>query len=272
MITWFYGNCYKLTTILTNQYMIEQKQLTDILIYFNQSITEEKFPKEAKLFLTSEKNSYGIVISDWRNGKVTRSASDRGQHKGFYLKPVQHSYETTNPKCSHESFHDCMSKSIAAILKGSQSQCSAVSMPLLPICKINKTIEEEKEFWEAWHKSDDQCFSNVNCIILEYSADKVFSLESEQENITFKFTYRMPTNSTTIYEEYWIYDEINAIASVGGTLGMCIGFSFTSLVSSLINILQYLLLKQKCSKPKGQKSRRERRREKWSNILRSQML
>ena len=40
--------------------------------------------------------------------------------------------------------------------------------------------------------------------------------------------------------------------SVGGTLGMCIGFSFTGVISSLINLLQYaiMIIKKKLSKKK----------------------
>ena len=33
-----------------------------------------------------------------------------------------------------------------------------------------------------------------------------------------------------LYEEYLIYDNIHLIGSIGGTLGMCIGFSFTGII------------------------------------------
>ena len=59
-----------------------------------------------------------------------------------------------------------------------------------------------------------------------------------EKNKSFTLHYQIPSNSTTLYEEYLIYDAINVIGSVGGTLGMCIGFSFTGLISSLLKILQ----------------------------------
>ena len=34
----------------------------------------------------------------------------------------------------------------------------------------------------------------------------------------------------TLYEEYLIYDDIHLIGSIGGTLGMCIGFSFIGII------------------------------------------
>ena len=53
--------------------------------------------------------------------------------------------------------------------------------------------------------------------------------------------YHFFDNSTTVYEEYLIYDAISMIGSVGGTLGMCIGFSFTGIISFLMNILQHVI-------------------------------
>ena len=37
-----------------------------------------------------------------------------------------------------------------------------------------------------------------------------------------------------VYLEYIIYDFVATISAVGGTLGLCIGFSFTGVVSSLM--------------------------------------
>ena len=239
IITAYRGNCFKITSILTNPYLIRDR--TIINIYFNESITEEDFPNWSYIFVTSEKNSYGIVSSNWMNGKILRTQIDAGMRRDFDLKPVQHSYLTTHPKCSHEAYYDCVSKSIlASIKKGVSSQCSMISLPLLPLCKINKTIEEQKEFLEAYSKGNDQCFGMTYCIVSEYSADEI-AYRPSMENGTFEFGFIMSSNSTTIYEEYLIHDGINAIGSVGGTLGMCIGFSFTGLASYLLNILKHLI-------------------------------
>ena len=79
------------------------------------------------------------------------------------------------------------------------------------------------------------------CIISEYSGEEAYNIRSNNKSVTFLFGYRFLSNSTTLYEEYWVYDGISTIGSVGGTLGMCIGFSFTGLFSYLINILQHVL-------------------------------
>ena len=50
------------------------------------------------------------------------------------------------------------------------------------------------------------------------------------------FAYEIdPPEEVTVFQEYVVYDAIGIIGSVGGTLGMFIGFSFTGFISSLIN-------------------------------------
>ena len=46
-----------------------------------------------------------------------------------------------------------------------------------------------------------------------------------------------------VLEEYLIYDFITMIGSIGGTLGLCIGFSFSNLFNSLISSFKVLTTK-----------------------------
>ena len=105
-----------------------------------------------------------------------------------------------------------------------------------------------------------KCSTDNYCITSEYSGEVASYKISDNKSIPFQFWYRIPSNSTTLFEEYWVYDGINTIGSVGGTLGVCIGFSFTGLISYLINIFQHAififkakLVDRKFTKPKSQK-------------------
>ena len=103
-------------------------------------------------------------------------------------------------------------------------------------------------------RNNNQCNINTRlCNYLDYSGKE--TQKSKSDVGSFRFTYNIPSNSTTLYEEYLIYDAINAIGSVGGTLGMCIGFSFSGLVSSLINILQQAIFLMKPKKSNLHKKR-----------------
>ena len=141
------GHCYNLQSVLNNKYMV--KEVTQISIYFNESTTEEGIPPFLKVFITSENNSHGVVWSNWKNGKVMETQIDKGMEKVVDLKPIQHSYLTTNSKCSYESLYECVSRYVAEYLKGSSSQCSTLSLTSYPICKIDKTKEETDEFTNA---------------------------------------------------------------------------------------------------------------------------
>ena len=46
----------------------------------------------------------------------------------------------------------------------------------------------------------------------------------------------VPPEQITVHEEYIVYDTLGIIGSVGGTLGLFIGFSFSGLVSSIMEM------------------------------------
>ena len=75
------------------------------------------------------------------------------------------------------------------------------------------------------------------CIKLSYGA-KVNTYKGEHYNqVKVKFICAHPSK-VEVKEEYIIYDSIAFIGSVGGTLGLCIGFSFYTLTEALIDWLE----------------------------------
>lgn len=68
-----------------------------------------------------------------------------------------------------------------------------------------------------------------------------------------------------MYQEYVVYDAIGIIGSVGGTLGLFIGFSFSGLISELIDVCSSLL---KSKHGQSQVSHKNiSRTEQYQNIL-----
>ena len=55
--------------------------------------------------------------------------------------------------------------------------------------------------------------------------------------------YRFATLKTKVSKEYLIYDVIGMVGLVGGTLGLFIGFSFSNVLTCMIEYLQLLVLK-----------------------------
>ena len=80
------------------------------------------------------------------------------------------------------------------------------------------------------------------CSILQYSGIVKYKERLDvAHSVQFKYRFANP-QSVKVHEEYLIYDMIGLIGSVGGTLGMFIGFSFTGVVTCFFNFLKKLIL------------------------------
>ena len=74
-----------------------------------------------------------------------------------------------------------------------------------------------------------------SCIITQYlETYKWIGNWISSEDYKFSLIYQFSKNETIVFEEYLIYDLISMIGSVGGTLGLFIGFSFNNVVSDIL--------------------------------------
>ena len=88
-----------------------------------------------------------------------------------------------------------------------------------------------------------------SCKITQYSG-KIISdstttfnyFEADNKASYVKYQFDAPLYAK-VYEEYIIVDAIGMIGSVGGTLGLFIGFSFSNVINVLIGYLQLFLNK-----------------------------
>ena len=62
-----------------------------------------------------------------------------------------------------------------------------------------------------------------------------FTNDSKEAYIGYWFNYE---DEVEVFEEYLIYEITSVIGSIGGTLGLFIGFSFFDMSTKLINIFQ----------------------------------
>ena len=235
--TFYSGICHKISVLSGNM-----KQYTQFILNFNESIPHDELPT-VDIHITSEKNSYGIATNAWINGRVMHinTQIEKGISKIIDLKPEKHNYLAINSICSDESFYDCFSRLFGEKLERNQRKCSPISLPSLPLCKLNDTSYNEtyNVFLTLWDEITSKELCPKLCTTLEYSGQVTSIPSASLWNGTFIFLYKfLSSNSTTVYNEYLIYDAVSMIGSVGGSLGLCIGFSFTGMVSCLINIIQ----------------------------------
>ena len=64
-------------------------------------------------------------------------------------------------------------------------------------------------------------------------------LEENKTNVEFweKLWHFTPPYMEMVYDEYLLFDFLGLISSVGGTLGIFIGFSFIAIISSFLSYL-----------------------------------
>ena len=88
------------------------------------------------------------------------------------------------------------------------------------------------------------------CSSLEYTGHPTLKLKSQSKEIStengtdsvngeYVWSYKM-ASKVQVNEEYVVYDAIGMVGTVGGTLGLFIGFSFRDIVVILIDSLEQL--------------------------------
>ena len=97
-------------------------------------------------------------------------------------------------------------------------------------------------FLQNFQKSNN--FSRP-CTIEQYSGDISWTWGFDKDSkrraeIAYEF---LPPKMMVVNKEYLIFDTIGLIASVGGTLGMSIGFSFSGSITALIKFIENKFVK-----------------------------
>ena len=78
-----------------------------------------------------------------------------------------------------------------------------------------------------------------SCTVEEYEGRVDFEDMRPEEISIFQLIFRYsPPYKVLVTQEYLIYDSIGMIGSVGGTLGMFIGFSFYDVVARMANFFR----------------------------------
>ena len=228
-----------------------------IQINFNKSIPQEKLPIELTAHMTSEKNSYGILTNQWMDGEMFQFGIKQNLHKVLDIK--QEKYIYLGNKCSTESFYECVVKRLVAYdFKTCPKKCNPkiFSLPKseeydkIPFCKDNEKPCASFETVEIFQATTTK-FCPKLCNMVQYSGKKIMVYKHKQGPYTYSFRYRFtPPHTEKVYEEYLIYDIVNMVGSVGGNLGMWIGFSFTGVISNLIKMILDKIPKKRLKKVK----------------------
>ena len=242
------GTCYKISTERTSHSAVNRGYSPFILVEYNKLIEINNLPL-LKAYFTSEKNAYGVTFSEWMDGEVLEFNIETNVYQEISLRPERYIYLRAKSKCIDDSFYECFG---FKFLSNNFNECPRKCLPNITfpsyaryeekeytVCQTNEEIECSTEIAKQMFDNiteTDACLKS--CSILQYSGKVQYKEKYDDTHATeFKYRFAKP-QSVKVHEEYLIYDEIGLIGSVGGTLGIFIGFSFSGVVTCVINIVQ----------------------------------
>ena len=228
-----------------------------IKINFNESVFDSS---KLKIQIMDDENSYGVLYGKFL-GKILSYQVEFRKSLWLKLQPEKYIYldksQSPKSKCSDSSYYECLE---IELLEQIESKCSKKCSPIhtknISISKcdadeIEIRICAENILSEKFQFGGFKSKCKKPCEIRQYTEDWKFWIDgnglpddlNEESKLWFWLWYQFEDEQDTIvYEEYLIYDTINMIGSLGGTLGLFIGFSFSNVLNVIISFIKSCLI------------------------------
>ena len=219
-------------------------------MFFSLTFPKSYKPSRVEIFLTSQSNAYGVIGGSWVEGDIYSTFIPIYKTKAylarFSLKAVKMIDHQSTTKCSKTlSYYVCMGLELQQ--KEHYKNCSKFCIPIIwktlielssnESFTICKTVEENycmaTLMNHIFTTKTKQC--HVRCEQFKYSARKMYDPTYWPES-DMEMAFNFPSANLIEYEEYVIYDWIGMIGSIGGSLGLFIGFSFRDVFSYIIQL------------------------------------
>ena len=207
-------------------------------------------PRQFYVWFTSEANHYGYYNDEFFEGKEFLQKVLPGERIVLTFHSIEYIYREQESNCTYETFLHQWKPYLQKIdFSQCPEKCSGghglVDLSSLPICSNKESAECVNDLidtnYEEFASSDNY---KRPCETLEYAGTvyDVSTIPEETRNEStsiFQMNYKFSTPElTTEYKEHLVFDTVNMIGSVGGTLGMCVGFSFSGIISNTLDLIK----------------------------------
>ena len=220
-------------------------------IKFNPSILEKNLPNVV-MTIVSENNVYGIYKNylgdyDYFEGQELIIPGEFGKMQYVKFQTQKHIFldKSQSPKSSCQfgtTFYEYFD---ATLIEEIAKKCPIKCLPYvsgnhsIPTCNTeNDNICAYNTFNEVQNKDSFMKKPTHSCIKIQYDQTYLWEKSRNISKNEFWFGYSLANERVRVMEQYLIYDAISMIGSVGGTLGLFIGFSFRDVISLVINMFQ----------------------------------
>ena len=233
-----YGLCY----ILESEWQPKPHQFFNLTIQRN--LEKQDKPDKVILFMASPESWYGITTDAWPYLRLENHTFEFNTSAFFWVdmyvkKMTYQKGHSSIKKCleNHVSSYNCPHKCIPFFLS---------FLDHLPTCLTNKETYCMYDYW-GWaeefnvYSQYKQCLKPLTTILYEANPAKLEGVVSPNNSVDLLFGYA--SNEMEIKEEALMIGTSSYIGSVGGSLGLFLGFSFFTHLSWCIDKLVDLCCK-----------------------------
>ena len=185
------------------------------------------------VLVTSRENSPGFFYWNWKDGQPLEITMNKNTYVKYNIQPQITKYLEETGKCQQESYYKC----IASQLDTTEfNECTKKCIP-----NLFSNLEKNYNIPFCQNDTDNEnCALNVidkilkqeigykckkSCLNVAYVGE-LSTTSANNNNYTknwnvykFRYVLRNEDFASKVYEEYFIYDAVGMIGSVGGTLG-----------------------------------------------------
>ena len=245
------GICYKITKS-TSAPFINQTYFS-MEIFFNNSLSKNDLPT-TKFFITTERNSYGIANFQWIEGEVLTYDVKPETMTEVNLKIEKNILLRSETDCTESSMYQCIVSKCIKTFKCEQWEDGCIPRNFYESLRPffdEETLICKHEIDQSSNCSKQLMFDSLQnngcknpCSTTEFIGKVSFEGEIENIPLTHRswFVYHIKAPAMiAVQKQYLIYDFEGLVGSVGGTLGMFIGFSFINIITHVLAFFQHQL-------------------------------
>ena len=241
------GMCY----ILQSNLSIVTKYSYPLSIILQNNITQT--PNQMQLTVTSDDDAFGIVVGFWGDAGHNGLENIQFNNKTSMIQ-LQETIKTRIIGCNKKgtTYQKCLAAVYVNAIKSSNCSYKCIPMAIkahydkyfidremLQTCNDLKIEACIVRNLENFSRNITQCESQ--CKITDYSIihqilDERSKLFLDDDGERADLIFLSPSRTRYLMREYRIYDTTGMIGTVGGSLGLFLGFSFYGVLSDVLDL------------------------------------
>ena len=250
--------CYKITPNLPQEISPKNLGTLALTCTFSETINSSRLASLiTDVRLTSDNNSVSgahliettSLKIEHHDGKLKSYQSLPGNNNEVAYRA--HKFNILSANCRKQSFNELLFQQVAANISICLKPCRDGRnfghklnniLRHLPLCKN----EKEKACFNSVARAAYDKFRPIQpCTRIEYEAEALtHKIDIKYNQVRFLLHIEKP-EKVKVHEEYLIYDMVAMVGAIGGTMGLCIGFSFNDFCSLLLDYLELFIVRVK---------------------------